>query len=493
MVSRVQRRAWCSGVAASLTLAGAHLGILPASRAGEVPATTAITVTVAPGARQRFAGFGVSLGNWGREYQRLTPTERQQLSRFHWRDLRLKSLRLWLNLNEYAPAPGQRLTSDFRARYIDSGIVADARRNGVVDLLLAPDNAPEFMKVKRPGGPQDFRLKEESLGDYAALIAEFIRQIRDETGVLINVTGVQNEPNDLDRIAPEQMPAVVKALRAALDARGLRQVRIIAPESANVDSIFYDTVDGLKADPTAWGALSGIASHSYSMAATDEAARRIADARGRNTKEYWMTEASDNGPEAPGDAVRAASLASRFLNDMNHRTTHWVHFIGFEVPDPNDNATRILAFTPEPLQTTIFQKYYYYQQLSNTFPPGALFRDSESSLEGDMTWTYGKKPRVTVAAAHNPDGTWGIGISNFTAPAFKDDPQDNGGYPAHTFEVTVRVPELAKSGAVRFAVHRSSGHLTNASEGQVTMRNGELILRVRPLELVTLRSRAQNW
>jgi hypothetical protein len=76
-----------------------------------------------------------------------------------------------------------------------------------------------------------------------------------------------------------------------------------------------------------------------------------------------MTEASDNGPEEAGNSYRAASLAARFLNDMNHRVTHWIHFLGFEVTDPRDNATRIMAYTPNPLRTTIFQKYFTYQQL----------------------------------------------------------------------------------------------------------------------------------
>ena len=30
------------------------------------------------------------------------------------------------------------------------------------------------------------------------------------------------------------------------------------------------------------------------------------------------------------------------------------------------------------------------------FDVGAVFRDSTSSLEGDMVWTYGNKPRITV-------------------------------------------------------------------------------------------------
>ena len=313
--------------------------------------------------------------------------------------------------------------------------------------------------------------------------------------MLLNVTGVQNEPNDLDRVRPDQMPGVVKALRRALDERGLSSVRIVAPEAANVDGVFYDTLDRLRADPAAWRALGGIASHSYAMAATEQAARYVAGPDGTNTTDYWMTEASANGPEAPGDAVRGASLAGRFLSDMNHRVTHWIHFLGFESPDPNDNATRVLAYTTQPLRTTIFQKYYYYRQLAAAFDVGAVFRESRSTLEGALTCTYGKKPPPTVAAARNPDGTWGIGVVNFTGDtaSFNDNPDDAQGYAngeaARVIDVTVRIPELADSGDLACTVRRTNSRTADAEEPRATMRQGEITLAgVRPLDLVTIRT-----
>ncbi len=205
-----------------------------------------------------------------------------------------------------------------------------------------------------------------------------------------------------------------------------------------------------------------------------------------------MTEAGDNGPERPGDAARAASLAARFLNDMNHRTTHWVHFLGFEVADPNDDATRIIAYRRDPFRLVIFQKYYYYRQLAATFDAGAVFRASTSSTEGEMTWTYGQKPRLTAAAARNPDGTWGVGLANFTAPTFTDDPAEpnsasNGGK-ARAFLATVRVEELAGAGDLVAAVRRSGPHLTDAPEGEIVLHDGVATVSIGPLELVTLRT-----
>ena len=233
----------------------------------------------------------------------------------------------------------------------------------------------------------------------------------------------------------------------------------------------------------------GIASHSYNMAATPQVAQRLQG----SGKQYWMTEASDNGPDVPGETLRGASLATRFLNDMNHGVNRWIHFVGFKTPDANDNATHIIAYTVAPFSTTLFKKYAYYAALSQAFDVGAAFRVSQSSLEGEMTYTYGKKPRIIAAAARNPDGTWAIAISNFTSPSFRDtgDEHDfaihNSRYAAKTFTVTVRVPELAKAGDLLFKVRRVSRNFQHAES--LTMRNGEVTgPDVGPLDLVTLRA-----
>ena len=495
----VNRRSLCFSLSGMLWLASLLFTVGTFAQGNETttapPVVTPVTITVEPGARQSFAGFGASLGNWGGEYQRLPTTNRAALSKMLWHDLNFKILRLWFNTFQFRPLPGAHDLSQFRKCYVDSGLIADAKKCGVTTLLLAPDGVPEDMKEKRPDGGVQFKAGQEE--NYAVLLADFIKQLKNETGVLLDVTGVQNEPNDIERFSPAQLVAVVKDLRRELDARGLPSVRIIATENANVDGGFYDQIDALKNDPAAWSVLAGVASHSYNMAATDDIARRLAATDGRNLKEYWMTEASDNGPETPGDVLRAASLATRFLNDMNHRVTHWIHFIGFEVADPNDNATRIIAFDLQPPRVTVFTKYYYYQQLARAFDVGAIFRASRSSLDGEMCWSFGQKSRVTAAAAQNPDGSWSLGLCNFTADSFdavknwgdaKWNREQGGFTPGQTFAVTVKVPELKARGKIAFTVQRSDATRKNAGDGNASMHDGEITLRIAPLELVTLRS-----
>ena len=111
------------------------------------------------------------------------------------------------------------------------------------------------------------------------------------------------------------------------------------------------------------------------MAATEEISSRIADGQGENLREYWMTESGEGGHEEPGDAPRAMNLSGRFLNDLNHRVTHWIHFLAFENVRLDDNATCLLTFSNDPPKITRFLKFDAIMQLSDTFDIGAKVRE----------------------------------------------------------------------------------------------------------------------
>ncbi len=484
----------------SLTLSlSACLGLARLSAAQApppAPAPTAVTITVQPGARQTFRGFGVSEFNYGSlgagTFDRLTPARRALLWRLLYRDLRLKTLRLWYDPATASPATGKLDVSGFVTSYLTSGLIADARKNGITTLLLGPDHVPSYM-LQNPADHSS-RIKDDQIGAYAALLAEIIRQVN-ARGAGIDATGVANEPPWFDAA---QMVIAVKDLRAELDKRGLKRVQIVAPENPNNDGVTDGYLNALKSDPAAWGALEGIATHSYNMAARPEEAAIVAG----TGKEFWITEAGGGGislptSEQPIDGLEAASMASRVLNDLNHRVTRWVWFIGVmdvaHYPVDFDNVQRLIEFQPDrPADWYLpFLKYYYLRRLSQTFDVGAVFRLSQSSLEGDMTYTYGRKPRLNAAAGRNPDGTWGMALSDFTSNAFLQDTQinrDNSGYPPQSFTVTVRVPELARAGDIPFRLTRNSETLRDIDEGMVIMHNGELTAPIAPTELVTLRA-----
>lgn len=444
-----------------------------------------LTITVRPGPRQVFSGLGASIFPWtpAAVYnQQVTPAQTRQMARLLWHDARLRSVRLWIH-------PGEEPVAYYVDGYVGTHKLPDALAAGATDLILAPDHIPPAMNDGHG------YIRGDAIPQYAALLAGFIADFKARTGILINRCGALNEPNDRPvKPSDAQWPVLVKALRAALDSRGLQAVGIVAPESANCGADAYAAVDSIHADPAAWRDLAGLATHSYNNAATEDMAQR------RGGKEYWVTEAGGitDSDEAAGDRLQAASAASHFLNDVNHGVTHWQFFIGAEYADPAGNTDRLLKYDPktaaQPFHLTVLQKYYSLRQLSGAFDIGAVFRHSLSSLDGEMTCTYGKKPRINAAAAKNPDGSWAIGLSNFTAPNFSDadDPQSfplhNSGYHAQVYTVTVRVAELAKVPALRFTVHRA-GSAIPAIPAMLVMRHGVLTVpSVGPLDLVTLRS-----
>lgn len=384
-----------------------------------------------------------------------------------YRDLGLNMLRVWVGSGEDT-SPAQ-MKKEFYANYVDNGMLREIANRGVSALLLAPKRGET-----KPT---------ETMRDYAIRLAEFIRGIRDERSVVISVTGIANEPAGF---TPAQLAEAARWLRIELDSRDLREVGIIGPEWASADKYLDAVVDAMKADAGTWAGLRGIASHSYNMGARPAAASRIIG----TGKEYWQTEAGKHtlrrgNDEQPGNSAEAATVAARFLNDMNHMVTHWFWAIGVHIHDPHpfgDAGQELVRPDNRSGGLKISTKYYYLKQLLATFEKGAVFREAASSLEQGMVWTYGRKPAIVAAAAQNPDGTWAIGVTNTSGIVSMP---ISSYHSDATYRVTIRMPEAANG---RFAVMRSNATLQIAREADVAMVDGEVAVVVRPQELVTIRS-----
>ncbi|MBA3704943.1 MAG: T9SS type A sorting domain-containing protein [Bacteroidetes bacterium] len=446
-----------------------------------VIAQTSVTITVPNGARQTFQGFGTSQVDFAytNAYQQLQQNQRDVLTKLVWGDAHFKILRLWFDTKISFLSSGQLVVpSNFSAGYINSGIITDALQAGASTLLLAPHGLPVYMD---DGNGQ---LSDAYVTAYTTQLASAIKKIKDDYNIIINASGVMNEPNNT--IKKSQWASIIKNFRTALDSRGLQNVKIIAPENANCDGGAYQTFDSIKNDVTAWNSLGAFSTHSYNMAADDNMVNRI---KGTG-KEYWITEASANGSEISGDAKAAASLASRVLNDFNHYVTHWIWFIGYATADPKDDQTRLIRYWNNPFKYEILQPYYYIKQLSQTFDVGSVLRDATSSLEGDMLWTYGSRPQLTASCGKNPDGSWGIGLSNYTANDFTNSFYAMWAHtPAETFNATIKINELASSGNIVMNIYRSNSNINIQSMGTIVMNNGVVTVNnISSLDLITLRS-----
>jgi hypothetical protein len=433
---------------ASITIAGA-----PASPA-EPPPAEKITITIDATPRQTFAGFGFGLNGpilsthpRGAEVQGLL-----------YQGLDARFLRLWYRTGPGGETANQRFIRD----YVESGIIADARRRGVEKLLLAPTGMARELRLER-----------------FAAYADFILELRDRHGVKIDATGLQNEPNP-QTWTPAATAEAVLAFRRELDARDLRDVQLVPIDASNMDATWAARIRGVQDQPEAWAAIGGISGHSYTMAATPEWAALT------ETKPFWQTEAGWVGPVH-------MTAATRILSDLNHRVTHWLWFIGAHSHETrgNQNQHRLIYFNPDGHTYTVTPTYHILRQLSQTFPVGSVFRGATSDRRlpnAHMGWsTPARKPAVIASAALAPDGTWRIAVNNMSygegSRAYHD---------ARSYEVTIRVDELAHVPELAFTAMRTRETEdrelaeTAAPIGVVKLRRGELLLTLAPHELVTL-------
>lgn len=426
------------------------------------------SITVFSGGRQSFLGFGESQGDGG--WENMPQPARDQMTDLVYRDLKVKIFRLWLDSGSEETVDS--MTNQFYLRWIGSRAISEITRRGADLLLLAPARGESAPK--------------EPIAEYAAKLAEVVLRIKKAWGIEINGTGLGNEPQGWQT---NQISDGVRYLRTELDKRGLASVKIVAPESANNDRDFIAKANAIHADSNAWDGLTGIASHSYNNAVTasQESIKR--------DKQFWITEASDNGHEDSEDENRACTLAARFLNDMNHQVEFWVHFIGFmpeaDVKNAGDTAAKMMSYDQATSRVYVWLKYYYFKQLLTTFDQGAVFRKCSSSNRNDMAYSFGEKPEINVAAAVNPDGTWGIGIVNDTGvPQGKYEGQTIATWSvAANYQVSVVIQELTNAAATRFEVYRSRANEHFLKSGTLTMKKGMLtVTNLAPKELVCLRS-----
>ncbi len=435
------------------------------------------TVTVKSGGlRQSFAGFGASQAST--LWSAIAATPRSQMADLVYRDLKMNVLRLWA-VNFDTKTVAQNLAA-FNATYIASGATADITSRGVTTLLLAPETGTSANKAPTVPIPV-----------YTENLAEFILQLKTAYNVTIGVTGVCNEPESSWTLS--QIIDCITSLRASLDARGLTNVRIIAPESSNPGSA-ASSVAAIRANPTAWNSLYGIASHSYgAVLPNDDLYVR------KYGKAWWLTEASDGGSEQAEDENRACSILASFLCELNFGVDEWVFFIGLGQVSDNSTYTIgsafLMLYDLKTASIVPMLKYHYFKQALDTFDTRCVFRKCVSASEGDMLLTYvgggtNQNPAINAAAAFNPDGSWGITVVNDTGVTGSPATANNLFYPAASYTVTLTVEELTNTPSTVFTVHRSRASSHRVPSGTLTLTRGTGTFPVAARELVSLRSAA---
>lgn len=422
-------------------------GILPALVglcASTLPSTAQnaqMSVIVQPSERQTFKFFGFGLNGPQVETLLADPGKKAEVKRMIYDDLNTRALRLWYN--------GSAIDNDFLAWYVNSGVVAGAKAHGVGTILLAPWNTS-------PPTQQRYN-------DYAS----FIKMLQTNYGIRVDVSGITNESN----WTGTQLINAVNYYRSALEAAGLN-TKIVMPDSPNADGYWSSRINEVRANPTAWSKIVGVASHSYDNAANNEWANySLIDG-----KEYWQTECG------VGYGSEEMTAAAVFLNDLNHMVDHWFWFIGAHEEQDGHNPYRLLVLKSDGSGYYANPKYYALRHLLRVFYPGAVFRYCETSLQGDMTWTAGTKPMINMAAAQNVDGSWAFAVTNNTPIS---------SWAATTYDISVEIRDLEGTGTLVGEVRRTSKTLSSNDtlEGTVNIVNGRARLNnLAPGDIVSIRT-----
>ena len=431
-------------------------------------------MTLKPGRRQAISGFGASMlmDGPGQNFNALSPDQRATAAKIMWGDGKLNTVRLWAFFAKERPADGRPSIAKFEEAYVTNGLIRDAIKNGVTNLLLSPGGPPAWCV-----NPANGQLEtDQQAVDYAELIASYIDQLRTKDGIHITITGIANE---CPAITFSEWPVIIKTLRAKLDGRGLKNVKITAPEWANNDDYMGRVVNAIVNDSAASAALFAISSHSYAIPVGFGEYEGWCQGQGR---EFWEDESGTDGSNS--QAVQGAELAGHLFNDLNFGVSNWVFFIGAHAAHSEDGLRLLLI---EPLAgknwLTVTQKFYYFQQASQAFDTGAVMRLAESSI-GPNAYFARFNPRLTATGGRNPDGTWAVAVLNSSGGAY-----DGGNARrAETYSVDVVIPELATVPSLNMTVHRSGPGMDNVRQPDVMMKNGRVTIPIASTELVTLRA-----
>ncbi len=418
-----------------------------------------VTISVHEGQRKTFGGFGVSANEDAGNYYKSWPEGvRKYLAKLFWADADFRLLRLWV--------------SNDQGDYVQEAETRAAQYKVYVDEALAEQ--PELVVLLGTTGSGT------SDRSYAQHYANLIRELKDVHGIEVHVTGIANEPN-VRAWSGGQVAQQIVYFREELDARGLNNVKIIAPEVSNVDGGGMGYVSAIKENGAAMAVLDGMATHSYSVGMT----KAMMDLIGPNI-DHWNTESSTPDTETP----------TRILSDLNLGINYWIFFLGYADYDPDNGqwVRRLAQYNPADNDTMIFPRFYSMAELSRHFRTGTVMRWSTTSLSGDintymqMNLLLGPMPPLASASGLRPDGSWALAVANQSGfPAWHQTPA-----PSTTYDVTFDVEELRDSSSLTFALRRfdmERGELKN--EGEMEMSNGLItVADVPPGELVMLRSEA---
>ncbi|MEO0631956.1 MAG: glycoside hydrolase, partial [Planctomycetota bacterium] len=257
-------------------------------------------------------------------------------------------------------------------------VLLEGLERGVQFVEANGNSPPWWMTITQDssGNPNGPNLAPENYDDFAEYLATVARWYRDEHGVAFSSVTPLNEPaatwwdgngnQEGCNIPQSEHPALLAALRTALDQQGLSDTPVSGPEEWSTQW----TLTGLNSYPSdTLDMMSHVATHSYN---TDNRAGLNAYAETYG-KSLWM---SEYGTGAATEYDSAMQLARRIIGDFREMpaleawviwqvmsTSHFQHTWACMLTD-------FAAVTPS---YTFRPQYYAFANFSKFIRPGSRF------------------------------------------------------------------------------------------------------------------------
>lgn len=318
---------------------------------------------------------------------------------------------------------------------IDAGklnhIIADiklAQAHNISGYVVSIWSPPIHMKGPqqiKPGitsnGMEEY-LRQDQETNFARYVADAVEALNRSGAGLPTVLSIQNEPDvapvwqgckytmNSDSIASWRR--VIKATRAALDAKGFNNVKLVGPETSWLStnfSLLGNNFSALATDPALNTAIAGFAIHSYSVLDWD----KVGPALKTYPRDIWMLEWSDAEPPATStDLDWTIHAAQRMNGDFIDLGVHY--WFWWEVWKPKDkmDGEALLCTLNGSSSVTRSRMYYFFHKLWNEVRPDWSVKQAMVN-DNDNNWANKLKGNgsgqgwnnVDIMAFENPSAT----------------------------------------------------------------------------------------
>jgi len=371
--------------------------------------------------KQPIDGFGVSQAGWsGAIYDLQEPARSQVMDLLFKPDtgIGISILRGEI-FPTFNPAPGQ---YDFGARPDQVWVMQQAKARGVDKIIASTWSPPAWMKTNNQTTHGGY-LKSENYGDYAALLAKFIKEYKSQFNIDLYGVSVANEPNSMTFLEWDSSEwnstnfqvFLKDYLKQAMIDQGVQNAKVIVGESSWWSE---DLVKDSLNDPASAARIDIVAGHNYPVPVVNAEMPTqpfaTAEAKG---KKVWMTEVSkvDSYDPGIGSGLKFARQINDFMTKAN--TNAWMYWTG-AIPGNNDEGLINVDKSTSTFQLT--KRYYAFGNFSKFIKPGyARIGATANPVSGVYISAYKDQAtgKFTIVAVNDSDASAELNFapSGFTA------------------------------------------------------------------------------